>query len=196
MNRQIALAPMTILATAPPDSPSSPLVSTSADLDSSIDGAAGSAEDGAGGIAVEGGGTGSGASCVLGGAGGGGHAGGGSEDSCEGVGQGGEVEVGLGGGIGGKMGCCTSTDRAVLSRPRPAESVARTRPSARLPSSSSLASAAPPEHTAVHRAPTPSSDEEVVLTLLGSGTAAIIDVLPVTGRTTCTSTWLLSSRAM
>ena len=60
-----------------------------------------------------------------------------------GGGEGGEGG-GDGGGIGGKMGFCTSTVRALSSRLRPVDTVERTCSVDKLPSSSTLASSAPP----------------------------------------------------
>ena len=91
----------------------------------------------------EGGGLGGGSD----GDGGGGVDGGGDGDGDGGGGFGG-VEGGEGGseggGIGGKMVCCTSTDRALSSRPRLADTVERTCSADKLPSSSAFASSAPP----------------------------------------------------
>lgn len=103
---------------------------------------------------------------------------------------------GEGGGIGGKMGCCTSTDRVELTRPSSAATVRTTWSTARLPPSSVFASAAPPGCTTIKRAETASSDEELAVTLAGSGSAVVVDMFPVTGRFTSTSTSLLSFRAL
>ena len=105
----------------------------------------------------------------VGGEGGGGE-GGGGEGGCGGD---------AGGGIGGNMGLETDTTSCVAFRPRSAEICPATLSALRL-FASVCASAAPPDWTTVIRASTASSEVEMAVMEVGSGTAAVEGVVPVT----------------
>ena len=97
-----------------------------------------------------------------------------------------------GGGFGGKIGDITATSSCVAARPRSAASVLAMLLAVRLVESV-CASAAPPGWTTVSCAESVSSVEEVRFAEVGSGTAAIDGVVPVTWRSTFTCTLPLSN---
>ena len=113
-----------------------------------------------------------------------------------GRGEGGGAEGGrggnAGGGCGGKIGLEMATTSCVAFRPRSAEICPATLSVVRL-SESACASAAPPNCSTLICALSVSSEEEVAVTVVGNGTAAVDSVEPVTWRSTCTCTLPLSS---
>ena len=117
----------------------------------------------------------------------GGRGGGGEGGGADG-GRGGNA----GGGCGGKIGLETATTSCVAFRPRSAEICPATLSVVRL-SESACASAAPPNCSTLICALSVSSEDEVAVTLVGNGTAAVDSVEPVTWRSTCTLTLPLSS---
>ena len=131
-----------------------------------------------------------------GGGGGGGRCGASPRREMGDDGEGGGAEGGrggnAGGGCGGKIGLETATTSCVAFRPRSAEICPATLSVVRL-SESACASAAPPNCSTLICALSVSSEEEVAVTVVGNGTAAVDSVEPVTWRSTCTCTLPLSS---